>query len=242
MHRLRHIGVSLLWIGISLLASGTGSALGSQSLESFTATYQLNRGRMIIGKVTTRLQLGTDGSYTYSSVTIPVGIVAVFSKGQITETSKGRISGRQVIPSSYRYHHKRKKRPKLRRLQFDWPANRVTAPGTSPVWSSSINTGTQDKASKILSMMLAMRPGTADMQIRVADKTKLKTYRISRVKQEQIDTADRSFDTIQLNETKPGKPPSTRFWLAPELHYLPVKIEKKEKNDTFTMTLVKFSR
>jgi len=87
-----------------------------------------------------------------------------------------------------------------------------------------------------------MNQSTTDIKIQVVNKNKLKTYVLSKVKQEQIKTADTSFDTIKLSEAKQRQPVSTRFWLAPELNYLPVKIERKEKKDTFTMTLSRFSR
>lgn len=241
MNCMRHLGVPLFLIALFLISPGTALPQPSTPLHSFTAQYQLKRGKMIIGKVTTTLQLEPNGNYTYRSVTMPVGLMAVFSKDEITEISKGRIDGHSVIPSSYSYRHKRKKRPKLRRLQFNWPANRVTAPGTKPQWSSAITPGTQDKASKILAMMLSMNRSPTDLEIRVADKTKLKSYRISRVKQEQLVVGDASYHTIELHQAKAGQPVSTRFWLAPKLNYLPVKVARKEKKHTFTMTLVKFS-
>ncbi len=242
MNWMRHMGVSLCIIGISLISTVAAAAESNQPLRSFTAVYQLNRGQMIIGKVTTSLQLGTNGDYTYKSVTIPVGIVAAFSKDKITEISTGRILGHRVIPSSYSYHRKRKKRPKVRKLQFDWRSNLVTAPGTTPLWNSTIATGTQDKASKTLSMMLSTPRNATDMQIQVVDKTKLKTYVLRKVKQEKIETAGKSFNAIKLNEAKLRQPASTRYWLAPELNYLPIKVERKEKKDTFTMLLTKYNR
>ncbi len=239
---MRHIGVSLILIGISLLTSASAMSQGNQPLQSFTAVYQLNRGNMIIGKVTNTLQLDPNGNYNYKSFTKPVGIAAVFSKDEITEISRGKIENRRVIPASYFFQHKRKKRPKLRKLEFDWTKSQVTAPGTKPLWRSAITPGTQDKASKILSLMLSMDITTTDMQIQVVDKNKLKTYLLSKIKQEQIETAGNMFDAEKFSEAKQGQPVSTRFWLAPELNYLPVKIERKEKKDTFTMTLSRFSR
>ncbi|MCP3671902.1 MAG: DUF3108 domain-containing protein [Gammaproteobacteria bacterium] len=241
MNKRRHIGVPLLLLWISLISVGMASAQDSSPLQPFTAEYQLKRGNMIIGKVTTTLQLEPNGGYTYTSVTIPVGLVAAFNSDKITEVSRGLIKGDKVIPHNYSFHHKRKKRPKLRKLQFDWTTNRVTAPGTKPQWSSTVDPGTQDKASKILTMMLSMQPTTTDMEIQVIDKTKLKTYQIKQVQQEQLESAGKSFDTIKLNESKAGQPASNKFWLAPGLNYLPIKVERKEKKNTFTMTLTKFN-
>ncbi len=241
MNRMHYIRVPLFLIWISLLPAGMASAQGSSPLQPFSAEYQLKRGKMIIGKVTTTLQLKPNGSYTYTSVTIPVGLVAAFNSDKITEVSQGLIKGDKVIPHNYSYHHKRKKRPKLRKLQFNWATNRVTAPGTKPQWSSPVDPGTQDRASKILTMMLSMKPTTADIQIQVVDKTKLKNYSIQHSKPEQIKTAAGSFDTIKYNETKKGKATSSSFWLTPKLSYLPIKVERREKKNTFTMTLSKFN-
>ncbi len=241
MSRRHHIGVPLFLIWISLISAGMASAQGSSPLQPFTAEYQLKRGKMLIGKVTTTLQLEPNGGYTYKRVTVPVGLVAAFNSDKITEVSQGLIKGDKVIPHNYSYHHKRKKRPKLRNLQFNWATNRVTAPGTEPQWSSPVDPGTQDRASKILAMMLSMKHTTADIQIQVVDKTKLKNYSIQHSKQEQIKTSAGSFDTIKYNETKKGKAVSNSFWLAPELNYLPIKVERREKKNTFTMTLSKFN-
>jgi len=241
MKQLRHMGVSLLLIGILLVATGTVLAQSKLSLHSFTAQYQLKRGNMIIGKVTTTLQLKQDGSYNYKSVTVPVGIVAAFRKDEITEQSQGQILGHKVIPSSYYFRHKRKKRPKLRELHFNWGSKRVTTPGTKPEWGSAITQGTQDKASKVLAMMLSMRPKTTKLNFKVVAKKKLKNYQISREREEKIAAANNNYHTIKLNESKAGQPASTSYWLAPKLNYLPIKIERKEKKNTFTMTLVKFS-
>ncbi len=243
MNRARHIGVSLflIWICLFCLAT-TSSAESSVKLQSFTAEYQLKRGHMIIGKVTTSLKLETDGRYTYTSITKPVGIVAAFSKDVITETSQGKIAGKQVIPSSYYFNHKRKKRPRLRKLQFDWSTNRVSSLTSSPKWSIQIPKGTQDKASQLLNIMLAINPIIRKIQINIVDKQQLKNYQITAVSNEQVQAGGTDYKTIKTQESKTGQPPKTTFWLAPKLNNLPVKIEKKEKKKTFTMTLAKYTQ
>ncbi len=197
---------------------------------------------MIIGKVTTTLRVDTNGNYIYRSVTVPVGIVAAFSKDEITEESRGTIHGQQVIPSSYYYNHKRKKRPKLRRIEFDWDKNRATGTAATPPWSMDIAKGAQDSSSRMLAMMLQLDSGTKDVELNVIDRNKLKTYRIDQVRKEQIAVGNSKYDTVQLQEVRAGKPATARFWLAPKLNYLPVKVEKIEKKETFTMTLSKFTQ
>ncbi len=241
MKQTRRIGVTLAIIGICTIFTGLAQAEGGSRLHPFTAIYQLSRGNMLIGKVTNTLQLEADGSYTYTSITKPVGIVAAFSDDLITETSQGRIIHNHVTPSIYTYDHKRKKRPKFRKQQFDWSANKLSVTAPKPLRSLDITKGTQDKASMVLAMMQTIGPDTKNFKLQVADKDRIKEYLLGVQGEEQIQAGKTNYKSIKLTESRSGKKPSIAFWLAPELNYLPVQIEKIEKKDTYTMTLVTYT-
>jgi hypothetical protein len=240
MLKMRHIGALLLLAGMCLFAAEALAQTNSK-LQPFTAEYQLNRGNMLIGKVTNTLRLEKDGSYTYTSITKPVGIVAAFSSDVITEISQGQIKHNRILPITYTYEHKRKKRPKFRKQQFDWHTNKLSTLAPKPQLSIDIPKDTQDKASMVLAMMLAIPSDADDIKIKVADKKNLKIYRINKQGTEQIKAGGSDYSSVKLGVSKPGKEPSTRFWLAPELNYLPVQIEKLEKKKTYTMTLVEYT-
>lgn len=242
MRQMPHIGVSLTLIWIYMLSTLPALAESGPGLHPFTAEYQLSRGNMLIGKVTNRLSLEADGGYSYTSITKPVGIVAAFSDDLITETSQGKLIGTQVIPSLYVFEHKRKKHPKLRKQQFDWSAHKLTILEPKPVKTRDIPDGAQDKASMILAMMQAMTANTINIEIQVADKSRLKEYLMRVQGKEQIQSNGTGYACIKLTESGAGGDPATSFWLAPELNYLPVQIEKLEKKDTYTMTLMKYTQ
>jgi hypothetical protein len=197
---------------------------------------------MLVGKVTNKLRLEATGNYKYTSVSKTVGIAAVFSKDKITEISEGKIIDGQVTPSEYIFEHKRKKKPKLRKQQFDWSANKLSILEPKPVQTINIPKGTQDKASMVLSLMLATSPDFNKTKLKVADKNKLKEYLVNREGEEQINAGGIDYKTVKLTVSKSGKAPSTKFWLAPKLNYLPIKIEKLEKKkETYTMVLEKYT-
>ncbi len=241
MNYLRHTITTLTLLGICLLSTGNVLAQNSPHLQSFTAKYQLNRGDMLIGRVTNTLRLESDGSYTYTSITKPVGIVAAFSSDVITEISQGRITPNQVTPHAYTYEHKRKKRPKFRKQQFNWAENKLSIVEPKPSTSLDISKNTQDKASMILSIMQAMSSQPSAIKIKVADKKKLKEYLISKQGNEQIKAGGRDYNSVKLGLSKSGQKPTTMFWLAPELSYLPVQIEKLEKKKSYTMILLEYT-
>ena len=237
---MRNIGKLLLLLGICLFSAKTLAQTDS-TLQPFTAKYQLSRGNMLIGKVTNTLRLEKGGNYTYTSITKPVGIVAAFSSDLITEISQGQIKHKQVMPLIYTYEHKRKKRPKFRKQQFNWNNNKLSILAPKPQLSIDITKDTQDKASMVLAMMRAIPFDADSIKITVADKKKLKEYLISKQGIEQIRAGGSDYNSVKLGVSKAGEKPSTRFWLAPELNYLPVQIEKLEKKKTYTMTLVEYS-
>jgi hypothetical protein len=238
MHNNRTL---LLLAGICLISAEATSQTNS-TLQPFTAKYQLNRGNMLVGKVTNKLHLEPDGSYKYTSMTKTVGIAAVFSKDKITEISKGKIINSQVTPSEYSFEHKRKKRPKYRKQEFDWSTNRLSILEPKPVRTIKMTKGVQDKASMVLAMMQAFSPDISKINLQVADKKKLKQYQITKQGEEQINAGGIDYKTLKLAISKPGEAPNTKFWLAPELNNLPIKIEKMEKKkETYTMILVEYT-
>jgi hypothetical protein len=89
--------------------------------------------------------------------------------------------------------------------------------------------------------MMQISPLGKNFRIKVADKKKLKEYLINIQGKEQIKSGGIDYTTAKLTVSKSDQNPTTRFWLAPELNYLPVQIEKLEKKDTYTMTLVEYT-
>ena len=89
--------------------------------------------------------------------------------------------------------------------------------------------------------MEAMPSNADSIKITVADKKKLKEYLVSKQGTEQISAGGSDYNSVRLAVSKSGEKPSTSFWLAPKLNYLPVQIEKLEKKKTYTMTLVEYT-
>lgn len=226
--------IPLLIAGWMLLAT---PPLWANQLTPFSAEYALNRGNIPFGKVTITLTLDGEGSYSYRAHTTPVGIVAVFRDDEITELSKGHISNNDIIPSSYSYHHKKKKKPRKVDLSFNWQHNKVTNSSTHSTWSMPIPPGTQDKFSQQLALMIAVAKGDDRAEFKVADGGKLKTYRFISEGEESIKTKAGAFNALRLARQKNDRPSKATFWLSPDLKYLPIKIIRKNKDEPYIMEL-----
>ncbi|MCW8883427.1 MAG: DUF3108 domain-containing protein [Sedimenticola sp.] len=230
--------LSLTKVTALLLLIASVPATAKQPLKPYTAQYQVSKGSFVIGKAEISLSVNKQGVYNYRGFTTPVGLAAVFRKDEITEQSEGHVVGDKIVPDHYRYHHKKPKKLREISLSFDWKKKRVANQTADSNWSMDIPTGTQDKFSQQLSLMLSLCQGQKLAEFEVADGGLLKTYRYTEVDRELIRTESGEFNAIKMARNKEDKPSRTALWFAPSLNYLPVKISKQEKDGDYVMELV----
>ena len=103
-----------------------------------------------------------------------------------------------------------------------------------------IDPGTQDKFGHQLTLMMALAGGKRDIRVTVADGGLTKNYRFEYQGRELIHTPAGSFNALKMIRTKDSRPSQASLWLAPEINFLPVRVERKEKDGLFVMKLNAF--
>jgi len=240
MTRARQLGfcfsiLSLLLINWATLADER------PRLTPFTAEYSLTRGYLKLAKVEITLELDDQGAYRYSARTTPVGLTAVLHSDEISEISSGIISAEGVVPQRYHYRHHNSTNPRSVDLDFDWRARRVTNSLDGTSWSMKITPGTQDKFSQQLMLMLSLAAGKRKIDFPVADGGRAKDYSFRFRSEEIVDIDAGSFHTLKIARSKNRRSSQASLWLAPSLNYLPVMVEKKEKDGIYLMELNSFA-
>lgn len=128
-------------------------------------------------------------------------------------------------------------------LVFTWEKGRVS--GTikgQPVELQTVP-GLQDRLSiQIAVMTLLLRGDEPDVIAMIGDD-EIKRYSYTRVGTEQIRTKIGEFATVLFESTRPGSSRVSRFWQAPALGYLPVRVEQVRDGKVETvLELVAMSR
>lgn len=223
--------IGWILLGHSLVAAET------QSLKPYTAEYNLQMGSITVGRIKISLDITPEGEYTYRAHTTSVGIAAIFRNDEITEISQGTISGSRIIPLNYFYHHVKRKKVRKVSLDFDWQNHRVSNQTGNSNWSMDVPSGAQDKFSQQLALMSHLAQSNDGTQFQVADGGRLKTYHFKRHNRVQIQVEAGNYDVVKLTHAKDNHPTRATFWMAPEFHYLPIKIVKQEKDGKFTVEL-----
>ncbi len=217
----------------SSLVTSVGSANADPSkLKNFSAEYHGYKGPIKVAISNLSLQ-GDKTSFTYSSRSRTVGIVAELSGDVITEVSKGILENNKIKVNEYSYRHKKdKKVKKFKRIRFDW-ANKTanTRSHKNPkVIAVKITDGTVDRFTLRLAIMSDMLATGKVAEHTIIDIGKLKTYHFQVLGKRKIKTPAGTFDTILLKKSRKNKKRVTLMWCAPKLNFLPVKIQHIEKN------------
>jgi hypothetical protein len=119
---------------------------------------------------------------------------------------------------------------------FDWQSGIVKTHGKRERELPLIP-GTFDNLSQQLAIRCSAKLGTDTMQFSVVKRSKQKDYVFERVGEETIDTDLGPLDTIVYRRVRDTDKRTTRFWLAPELNHMLVRLHQAEKKDALDVTL-----
>lgn len=204
--------------------------------EKFSAYYQVTHAGLTLGEAKVEYrQIGPD-RYRYSSHTRPLGLAALILRSEIKEVSMGRITEDGFRPMRYEYDRSGRKAREAE-LQFDWNRMRVINNISGKAWDLAIPEDTLDRMVSQLQLMHDLANREQDLVYRIADGGRLKEYTLRIVGREKLQTPHGVLDTVKIVRLTDNDRRATTFWCAPALDYLPVRVDHREKDDNFVMTL-----
>jgi len=217
---------ALLFLSLCLLSSA--AVFAAPALAPFEVDYELERSGLTLIEMHRRLLVSGDGNYRFESDSRPTAALRWLFKDRIRETSFWRYVGDDPRPQVYRYERSGGRNEESIELVFDWSKHTVTDKRRTPVWSTTIPAETTDKLLYQLQLMLDLQAGNENPGYTVADDGKLRHYQYRKIGEETLELDFGAFKTIKLYQNDGRR--STTIWCAPELDYLPVRIEHTEKD------------
>ncbi len=203
----------------------------------FTAQYKLYAEGFPAGRATRSLTAFADGKYLFETVAETTGFISLFKKIRISERSRFKLLNNKIHPLEYTYRQTGHK-DRFNILSFDWSKKIATNSFQNQTKQIRIQDGILDRLLYQVLLMQELKQGKRQLQYKVADKGKIKTYTPTYLGKERIKTGLGTLDTLKYRRRSSNKKRSTTLWCAPSLHYLPVKVVYIEKNgDEFSMIL-----
>ncbi|MDT8310810.1 MAG: DUF3108 domain-containing protein [Methylophaga sp.] len=231
---MRHLLAGFLLL---LLASG----LHAEPLPDFYANYQVELNGIQAGELKQTLSTDAAGQRKFVSITQAKGVFAFIKPDVIEETSLWIYHADRIRPMFYRYSREGGNKDKLLTMDFYWDIGEVHIDDREHPWDLDIKNNTLDKLVYQLQLMHDLSDKRNQLTYTIADGGKLKHYEIVRLGEEIIDTPLGKINAVKLTrERDADSDRKTTLWCAPELGYLPVKLEHIEKDDSrFTAYLRK---
>jgi hypothetical protein len=222
--------------------SGVAQAAPGFDPEPFEAHFELEVRGFTVGETVWRVRRVDDG-FVYETRTKAIGLAAVFGAGQVVERSEWKRVGDDVKPASYLYE--RSGRPeKTTAIAFDWSDGIVESTRRGQTSRMSVPGDTLDKLGYMLVLREDLKAGKRSVRYHIANgKNRMKVYELKVVAEERLNTALGDLGVIRIVRERKGDDRETTIWVAPELDFMPVRIEHREREDeVVTINIRSFSR
>ena len=229
---------TLLFFFCLQVNSGAPRAESVAALPTFEAEYTLYAKNTKAARVVRSLAKLDDNSYEYSSVTKTTGLISLFKKVHITETSRLMVRERLLQPVYYSYKRTGDRKKRDVSIEFNWDSKMIKNTINGDFWHMPIEPAVMDKLLYQLAIMYDLQNGHTPGSYLIADGGGIKTYRFEKLGEETVDTPLGSFNTVKMLRHKPGSSRRSVFWCAPELNFLQVKVEHTEKDGSRTVAVL----
>ena len=222
-----------------VLAPVPAGAEGAAALPTFEAEYSLYAKDTRAARVVRSLARLDDDSYQYRSETKTVGLVSIFKKVHIVESSNLAVRGRLLQPLNYSYKRSGDRKKRDVTIEFNRETGKIKHTINGDSWRLPLEPAVMDKLLYQLAIMHDLQNGRIPESYRIADGGGIKTYRFEKLGEEVVETPLGSFNTIKMLRHKPGSSRRSVFWCAPDLAFLQVKVEHTEKDGSTTVAVLK---
>lgn len=198
--------------------------------EQYTAQYSMHAYGAVVGSAKTSLSQSGESGRVYEQSTWPEGLAKLLVNQTIVERTSWTLHEGKPRPLHYE-HVREGRKPRTTRLDFDWAEMRLSGERKNQHVSQDLSEGTHDKMTYILALMLDLAEARTDLSYTVTDGAKTRTYRFTEPKAMKLETALGTLSTLELKRVRDDDERETTFWFAPELRFVPVQIEHKEKGE-----------
>jgi hypothetical protein len=212
-----------------LLALGSTAAPASETaLRPFTASYSITWHSMSAGSSSLKLEKLPDGRWAYSSQSSAKGLFRLAMPAELSSRSVFRIVDGRILPESFTADDGASSNEKDQRITFDWAAGKVTGVAERRPVDLPTRPGLLDTLSVQVALMHEMLAGRKPERFALVDKDKIKTYNYTVEGEETVRSAIGEYRTVIFRSARPDSKNGTYFWCAPELGYLPLKVERRD--------------
>jgi hypothetical protein len=205
-----------------LTAVATATASCAATPTSASISYNLLRNGTHIGVISENFEI-RNGVYSATSEATAIGLFALAQRRPIIYTSTGESSKDGLRPARF----ESRRNNSVSTADFDWKSDKLTMTHDGVNQIVALPPATQDRLSAMYQFMYLVqsKPRAAStLEMPMTTGRKFDRYRYDVHQDVVIDTPLKRITTLHLAKQRDQNDSHTEIWLAPEFHYLPVKV------------------
>lgn len=206
------------------------AAAGPPAPQAVAIGYDLYRNGGHIAVMTEQFE-AKDGGYRIVSETQAIGLFKLFERVPLLLVSTGKLNAVGLQPAQFE-GKRGDSDPRQVRGEFDWEAARLTLSRDGKTDTLPLPPGTQDRLSQMYQFMFLAPDEQERLEVSMTNGRKLDRYYYTVQKGVEIDTALGRIATLHLVKQRRPDQSGVELWLAPQLHYLPVRMLVMEEDGT----------
>lgn len=215
-----------------LLCTAPGFAAGPDVLTPYTATYGVMTYGIRAGEAHFKLEKLADDRYRFSSKSRTTGLVSLFRHDKIAEASVFTVADDGALKAQ-EYHYLQTGGDERKQvIAFDWQKNVAHSIYRGDSKTLPVPPGASDPFLAQLKLSRRVARGMESGNFAVVNRNELDTYHLQVKGRDKVTVSGGTFDTVRVERSEPGSSRQTIFWLAPKLHYIPVKVEQLKDGDS----------
>ena len=221
--------VAILLVGCC--AAATATAQTARTLPTYRAVYDAHYQGRRVGRSEFSVIPVDDsiGVYEFRSVSRLSGLYRLFVPGPVEEVSTFVFDSGRVRPLSYSLSSGRRGGNDDFRIDFDWEQGIATTTAADLHVTTELVPGILDRGTLQVTLMLRGDRGPENYTL--LDKDGLEAHEVRADGDEAIEAPMGEFSTRKLIQQRVSSSRRTLIWSAPELHDLPVRIERQSRGE-----------
>ena len=165
----------------------------------------------------------TDDHYKITSITRPVGLLALFQPETIVITSEGEISEQGMIPHHFT-HRRTRDTSKDSIADFDWQHNELTLSNQSGIRQLALPPHTQDRLSVMYQFIIVPPHGRLEVDFHMTNGHKLEPYHYQLNPSQTVEVPFGKMRSYYLYTLPQKTAWKSELWLAIDHGYMPCKV------------------
>lgn len=223
----------LSWVFALLLP--TCAAYGADDVTTYTATYRVEYKGKEAGTAEFGVRaLPEAGVYEFSSRTTVKGLLKLARPNPAVERSQFRVENGAVRPLEFWFEDGSRSGEDNLHIVFDWHRGIATVGTADARREMAVPEGALDRGSLQVALMRDLAATGVPRTYSLADEDSVASYEYADNGTATMTTGIGSLATRIFTQQRAGSSRVTWLWVAPELAFLPVRIEQRRDGEVQT--------